>query len=324
MRVFLTGGTGFIGRRVADRLRARGDQVVGMARGVAGAAWLREHGCEVWDGDLGSKEALAAAMARCDVAFHLAGVYAVGIPARERPAMFQANVRGTERVLDAAISAGVGRIVYVSTVNVFGNTRGVVVDETYRRPPGEFFSYYDETKYRAHVAAEERIAAGAPIVVAMPGGVYGPGDHSQVGTIVDQTRTGTLRMRVFPDMGMNLGYVDDIAAGIVLVGDRGRLGDSYVVGGEISRLGQVVDVVARLAGRRAPRFTMPTPLMRLAIPFGSLIGRVMGYPPNLRELISAADGVTYWATDAKARNELGYTSRALEEGLRDTVSAATR
>ena len=94
---------------------------------------------------------------------HIAGSYLVGIPASERPAMYEANVGATQRVLDAAIAAGVPRIVYISTVNVFGNTHGRIVDETYHRDLAEgFVSYYDETKYLAHVAAEARIEAGAP------------------------------------------------------------------------------------------------------------------------------------------------------------------
>src|SRR5207253_1760415 len=107
-----------------------------------------------------------------------------------------ANVRGTERALDAAAATAVPRVVYVSTVNAFGNTRGRVVDETYVRPAdAPFVSYYDETKCLAHREAQARIAAGAPIVVAQPGGVYGPGDHSEVGSIVEQVRTGRLRAR---------------------------------------------------------------------------------------------------------------------------------
>jgi nucleoside-diphosphate-sugar epimerase len=322
MRVFLTGGTGFIGTRVALLLRERGDDVVAFVRSAARAPHLREIGCTLAEGSLTSVDGLARAMEGCEGVLHVAGSYRVGIPASERPEMYEANVTGTERVLDAAVHVGVPRTLYVSTVNVFGNTRGVVVDETYRRPGEDFLSYYDETKYRAHLAAEERIADGADVVIAMPGGVYGPGDHSEVGSLIEQLRTGKLRMRTFPEMGMNLAHVDDIAAGVVLVFDRGALGDSYVIGGEIARLGDVLEVVGRLSGHRVPRFTMPVWMMKAAIPAGPLVGRAMGTGPNLRELISAGAGVTYWATDAKARKELGYTARDLETGLGQTLAAA--
>jgi nucleoside-diphosphate-sugar epimerase len=321
MRLFLTGGTGFIGARVALQLRERGDDVVALVRTRARANGLRALGCTLVEGKLTSVDGLARAMDGCEGVLHVAGSYKVGIPASERPAMYEANVTGTERVLDAAVHAGIPRTVYVSTVNVFGNTRGVVVDETYRRPGDDFLSYYDETKFRAHLAAEERIEDGAPVVIAMPGGVYGPGDHSEVGSLIEQLRNGKLRMRTFPEMGMNLAHVDDIAAGIVLVFDRGSLGESYVVGGEITRLGDLLEVVGRLSGRRVPRFTMPVWMMKGAIPAGPLIGKAMGTGPNLRELISAGAGVTYWATDAKARKELGYTSRDLETGIGQTIDA---
>jgi nucleoside-diphosphate-sugar epimerase len=321
MRLFLTGGTGFIGARVALLLRERGDDVVALVRSPARAQELRALGCTLIEGDMTSVDALALAMDGCEGVLHVAGSYKVGIPASEHPAMYEANVTGTERVIDAAVHAGVPRTVYVSTVNVFGNTRGVVVDETYRRPGNDFLSYYDETKYRAHLAAEDRIEDGAPVVIAMPGGVYGPGDHSEVGSLIEQLRTGKLRMRTFPEMGMNLAHVDDIAAGIALVFDGGTLGESYVIGGEIARLGDVLDVVGRLSGQRVPRFTMPVWMMRAAIPAGSLVGKAMRTGPNLRELISAGAGVTYWATDAKARKELGYTARDLETGMRQTLSS---
>jgi nucleoside-diphosphate-sugar epimerase len=237
--------------------------------------------------------------------------------------MYEANVRGAERVLDAAIEAGAQKIVYVSTVNAFGNTHGKVVDESYRRPEGDrFLSYYDETKFLAHRVAEERIGRGAPVLIAMPGGVYGPGDPSVLGAMIEQVRTGKLRFVTFPDAGFNLVYVEDAAAGILLVHDRGKVGESYVLGGEITTMGDGIRRVAEMSGRKPPRMTMPAWLVKASIPFAPIVTRMMGQPPNLRELISAADKVTYWATDAKARRKLGYAPRDLEAGLTELLAAA--
>jgi dihydroflavonol-4-reductase len=321
VKVFLTGGTGFIGGHVARVLRAGDDDVVALARSPSRDTALHGLGCEVVGGDVATLQSLPGEAADCDVVIHVAGVYRVGIPASERPAMYATNVTGTERVLDAAARAGVPRVVHVSTVNVFGNTRGRVVDESSVRPPGPFLSWYDETKFRAHEAALQRARDGLPLVIAMPGGTYGPGDHSEVGTVIDQVRTGKLKMRMFPELGFNLGHVEDVAAGIVRCADRGRVGECYVLGGQIARMGELVDIVARLVGRRPPRATLPVWAMRAATPAGPLVGRLMGYPPNLKEMIDAAAGVTYWATDRKARDELGYVSRGLDEGLRQTLAA---
>jgi dihydroflavonol-4-reductase len=118
----------------------------------------------------------------------------VGIRVAEAAAMHDANVAGTGRVIDAAVEAGVPRILYVSTVNVFGDTHRAIVDESYIRDlSAGFLSVYDETKYRSHELARERAAAGAPVVIAMPGGIYGPGDTSQLGEQIQAAMAGKLR-----------------------------------------------------------------------------------------------------------------------------------
>jgi nucleoside-diphosphate-sugar epimerase len=322
VRVFVTGGTGFIGGRVVRRLRDRGDDVVALVRSPEKGKALAELGCELVEGDLSSSDVIKKACEDCDAAIHGAAIYKVGIPKSQRDEMLDANVRGTERVLDAAWQAGVGRIVYVSTVNVFGNTDGEVVDESYEREPGNWLSVYDESKYRAHQAARERAEKGAPIVMVQPGGVYGPGDHSEVGNLIDQTRTGKLPMLPFPQMGLNLVHVDDVAEGVLLALDKGEVGQSYVLGGQVATMKDLVETTAKIADRKPPKRELPTGVLKAVAPAGPVIGKIMGFPPNFRELISASDGVTYWAKDDKARRELGYSPRDLETGLRETIAAS--
>jgi nucleoside-diphosphate-sugar epimerase len=319
VKAFVTGGTGFIGSRVVHRLRDRGDEVVALVRSPGRAAELTELGCTLVEGDLTSAEAIREGVQGCDAVFHIAAVYKVGIPASERDAMRDANVGGTERVLDAAIDAGVPRIVYVSTVAVFGNTHGAVVDETYTRNGEDFLSCYDETKWDSHQVALDRIGKGAPIVIVQPGGVYGPGDHSELGNMIDQAATGKLKMMMFPETGLNLVHVDDVADGILLAYDKGKIGESYVLGGEISKMGDLVRKVSEIAGRKAPTRELPPALMKMAIPIGPLVGKALGFPPNLRELIRTSDGVTFWAKDDKARRDLGYAPRDMDTGLRQTL-----
>jgi dihydroflavonol-4-reductase len=321
VKAFVTGGTGFIGERLVERLRNRGDDVVALVRSREKGRKLEEMGATLAEGDLSSSEAIHKAAKGCDSAFHVAAVYKVGIPKKEHQAMFDANVRGTERVLDAAFQAGVSRIVYVSTVNAFGNTHGEVVDESYERPGDDYVSYYDETKHLSHQVAKERAAKGVPVVIVQPGGVYGPGDHSEVGNVIDQTRTGKLKALPFSGLGLNLVYVDDVADGIILAHDKGKVGESYVLGGEITTMRGLVDKTAEIAGRKPPKRDLPSGVIKLAAPAGPVVGKLMGFPPNFRELISASDGVTYWAKDDKARRELGYSPRDLATGLKQTLDA---
>jgi len=320
MRAFVTGGTGFVGGVVCRKLRERGDEVVALVRTPAKAGQLRELGCEIVSGDLGDEDVIRKAVVGCDAVFHVAAWYEVGIPESAKPAMFDANVKGTERVLDAAIDAGVGRIVYVSTVGVFGDTKGRVVDETFEREPTGFMSYYEETKFYAHELAKDRIAKGAPIVIVQPGGIYGPNDPSVIGTLIGMIRRFGLPFMVFPDGGFNFVYVEDVADGILLAYDKGRIGESYVLGGQIVSMREALERILRACGKKVPKRTLPEGVMKLGIPFGPVIGKLTGLPPNTRELLRNASA-TFYATDEKARRELGYAPRDLDIGLTETLAA---
>jgi nucleoside-diphosphate-sugar epimerase len=323
MRAFMTGATGFVGSRLAKKLRDRGDEVVCLVRSPDKAAELKAAGCELVAGDLSDRQAIRKAMEGADAVFHLAADYRVGVRTSEYPKMREANIGGTTCVLDAAADAGVAKIVYVSTVAVFGNTGGEVVDESYRHPGGSYTSEYERTKVEAHRVAEERIAQGAPIVIVQPGGIYGPGDHSAVGSQIDQAARGKLPALAFPDLGLNMVHVDDVADGILAAHDKGKAGEAYVLGGELTTLGKIVRKAAEIGGRKPPRITMPTAVLKAMVPIAPLVTKAMGVGPNLKELISTSDGVTFWAKDDKARRELGYQPRDLDTGLRQTIGASS-
>jgi dihydroflavonol-4-reductase len=324
MKVFVTGGTGFIGGHVVKDLRDRGDDVVCLVRDPGKAQDLVALGCQVVGGDLGDDAAIRAGMDGCDAVVHGAAVYEVGIPKSERSAMYDANVLGTERVLRAALDGKIPKVVYISTVGAFGNTHGEVVDETYRHPGTEHTSYYEETKVQAHQIAQRLIDEGLPCVIVQPGGVYGPDDHSAIGTQMNQFLAGRMPMIAFPDLGMNMVHVDDVADGVLLALDKGTIGESYVLGGQITTMRELIETLAKVTDRKAPKRAMPTPLLKALTPIGPVVGKVMGQPPNLSELISSADGVTFWAKHDKAIADLGYSPRGLEQGLRDTLAAENK
>jgi dihydroflavonol-4-reductase len=321
VKVFVTGGTGFIGGAVVRRLRARGDDVVALVRNPAKGAALEGLGCTLVAGDLNDERAIRVGMEGCDAVIHAAAVYEVGIPTSERKSMREANVGGTERVLGAALAAGIPKVVYVSTVGVFGNTHGRIVDESYEHPAEDFTSEYEKTKWEAHQVARRLIGEGLPCVIVQPGGVYGPGDTSSIGRLLEQFLEGKMPLIPFPELGICLTHVEDVAAGILLALDKGVPGEAYVLSGPVTTVREAIGVVAQETGKKAPKRALPTGLMKALTPIGPLVGRVMGQPPNLRELISSADGVTFWASHEKATRDLGYTPRGLEEGLHDLLAA---
>lgn len=318
----MTGGAGFIGRVVVRRLVDRGDHVVALVRDPAAAGSVLPAGAEVVISDLAVTSALTTAFEGADGVIHLAGSYRIGIPVSEHAAMLDANLGVTERVLDAAVAANVPRIVDVSTVNVFGNTRGRVVDESFRRDEADgFVSYYDKTKWLAHLAAERRITSGAPIVIVQPGTTYGPGDHTALGQQLQTAYAGTAPFIALGNAGVSPTHVRDLADGIVAAFDRGRIGESYVLAGQNMRLRDAMALAARAGGHRPPRLVIPDWVLRVGSRLGPNLGGLFGLSPNLREIMRASDGVTYWASSAKAAAELGYRTRDPTSGFADAYGA---
>jgi len=317
MNVLVTGGAGFIGGAVVRQLVARGDRVVAIVRDPDRATALHELGVEVRRGDLTRIPAIVDAMRGCDAAIHLAGDYRIGIAARERPAMLEANLATTSRVLDAVAMSGIVRLVYASTVNVFGDTHDRIVDERYRRDLADgFLSYYDETKLLAHRAVVERIGTGLPVVITQIGVTYGPGDHSAIGQQLEQAYRGRLGYVVAGSTGLSAVYVEDTAAGLIGALDRGRLGETYIIAGENVRTRDALAVAARVGGHALPKLTLPDALVRLGSHAPAVLARAAGLPDDLGEVARSALGVTYWASSAKAATELGYRPRDLASGVR--------
>ena len=324
MRVFVTGATGFIGGCVARQLRDRGDEVICLVRSPEKAAKLTALGCELASGDLGDRDVIRGAMDGCDGVIHAAAMYEVGIPESEHAAMYEANVVGTENLLLAARETKVPKVVYVSTVGAFGNTHHQIVDESYEHPGEEYTSYYEETKVEAHRVAQRMIDEGLPCTIVQPGGVYGPGDTSQLGDLIGEFLKGRMPLIPFPDFGLCLAHVEDTAGGVVLALDKGTAGETYVIAGPPTTMRDAIGTLAAVAGRKAPKHAVPTVLMKAMTPIGPLVGKMVGQPPNLRELISSAHNVTFWATSEKAARELGFAPRGIEEGIRQTLEEDDR
>lgn len=322
MRVFLTGATGSLGGEVARLLRRRGDEVLALVRDASRGGGLRALGCEVVVGDLCDEPALVEHCRGVSAVVHSAGLAQVGVTPARREAMVDANVTATERVLGAALSAGVPKAVHVSSVAVFGDTGGHVADEGWHRDPSAAWtSALEQTQALAHRRAREIASRGLPLVVVHPGGVYGPDDAGPLSEVVGRFLGGRLPALPFPDLGVCPVHHDDAAAGVLLALDRGVPGESYVLAGPPLRLAELVGVLADVSGRRPPRVTVPTALLRALTPAGPLVGRALGLPPNLRELISTADGVTFWASSDKAMDELGWSHRSLREGFADLLAS---
>jgi len=320
VRVFLTGGTGFLGGEVARLLVQRGDRVRALVRDPDRADALRALGCELVPGDLSDEAALVTALRGAGGLVHCAERAVVGAPDCERDELVDTNVCGTERMLGAALAGGVHKAVHVSTVEVFGDTGGRVVDETWTRDPSvPWRSVYEETKAVAHGRAQDLAARGLPVTLVQPGLVYGPGDPSAFGALLRRCAQGHRATLAYADHGVVPVHRDDVAEGVVRALDKGVPGESYVLAGQPVRMRELLAQLAQLCERPAPR-SVPSGLLRLLSPLGRVAGPALGLAPNLAELRRACDGVTSWASSDKAARELGWAARPLAEGLASLVA----
>ncbi len=317
MKVFITGASGFIGGRVARKLLLRGDQVTALVRSKQAAARLQAAGAEIVFGDITERETLRTGMQDCEVVFHIAGWYKLG---SDNLAEAEAiNVAGTRNVLEIAVELGIPKIVYTSSVAVYGDTKGVLVTEKTPLPAGENFkTIYDFTKWMAHTEAERLIAKGAPIIIVMPGVVFGPGDTGYVRVMMSAWYQGLLLVAPGPEFTITLAHVEDIADGHLLAAEKGRPGESYILAGPSLNLRETLNLWAGLTGRPAPLLFLPA---RFVKPFGPILTGLAGWLP-LRRLINrdsmAMLDSTYTAESSKARSELGWQPRPLTEGLQET------
>jgi nucleoside-diphosphate-sugar epimerase len=317
MRYFLTGATGFIGGRVARRLVRRGDQVTALVRTPAKAADLGELGITLVQGDITDRESMRAPMSGADGVFHIAAWYKIG--ARNKREARTSNVDGTRNVLELMRDLSIPKGVYTSTLAVYSDTKGRLVDEDYRHD-GPWISEYDRTKWAAHYeVAVPMMAAGLPLVIVQPGVVYGPGDTSLMGEAIERFLRGKLPA-VPKRSAYCFSHVDDIAEGHLLAMDKGRPGESYNLAGPQHTMVEFFEAASRITGIRAPRMHPGPALLKTAAAITGAIGRVVPLPETYSsESLRVSAGATYLGSNAKARRELGFDPRSIEEGLRETL-----
>jgi dihydroflavonol-4-reductase len=321
-RYWLSGGTGFVGGRLAELLREDGHDVVALARPTANTARLNAAGAEVAEGDITDKDSVVASMQGCDGGFHVAAWYEVGVGKADRTRMFEINVTGTQNVLEAAAKTGLAKLVYTSTCGALGphapgELPAVSAGNT---DPESLGSYYNESKYSAHVLAAQAANDGVPVVTLMPGGIYGPKDTSVVASGIRLIIRGLMVAGALDDGEFTWVHVDDVARGHILAMEKGKPGEEFVLGGEVASMKEFLGRAAIAAGRKPSRFSVPTGVLKAIAPISGPFTRLAGFGPRfLKEGITSADGKSFAYSHAKTTKRLGYKPRSLDEGLPPTV-----
>ncbi len=318
--VFVTGASGFVGSAVARRLQQKGFRLRLAVRASSRRDNLEGLDAEVVVADIKDRAALEKTMAGCRYLFHVAADYRLW--AKDPEEIVRNNRDGTLAPMQAALAAGVERIVYTSSVATLkARTDGVPVDETCRHTEQSAIGAYKRSKVVAERVVEKMVAdEGLPAVLVSPSTPIGPRDikPTPTGRIIVEAATG--KIPAFVDTGLNLVHVDDVAEGHILALEKGRIGETYILGGEDVALRQMLAVIAELAGRKAPTVNLPrAPLYPIAW-IAEAIARVTGNEPFV-----TADALTMakyhmFFSSAKATHELGYTARPYREALADAFA----
>jgi nucleoside-diphosphate-sugar epimerase len=316
MKVLLTGATGFVGGALARELISAGHRVRAVVRSPGRARDLAGIGVEIHQGDVTEKESMRQPMAGVDGVYHVAGWYKIGT--RDKSDAVRINVDGTRHVLELASELGVPRTVYTSTLAVNSDTRGRVVDESYRFT-GRHITVYDQTKADAHRVAEEFIARGLPVVIVQPGLIYGPGDTSGIRTMFRDYLQRRLPL-VPKQTAFAWAHIQDIARGHMLAMEKGQPGRNYFICGPVHTLVEGLALAESITGIPAPRLRLgPGPLRVMSAAMG-VLEKVLPLPPAYTsEGLRVVAGVTYIGNNARARNELGWRVRPLRDGLTETL-----
>ena len=317
MKAFVTGGTGFIGRHLVRQLSERGYDVCALARSEGSATLLESLGATAVAGDITDVESMRQGMAGSDVVFHLAAWYKLGSPDWMKAEAI--NVGGTRKVLRLAQELGVPKIIYTSTLAVFGDTHGELVDETFFQG-GPFLTEYDRTKWLAHYkVALPLIEKGAPIIIIMPGGVYGPGDTSLIAESMRLFYRGMPALPA-PETTITYAHVEDIVEGHILAAEKGKIGESYILAGPGIPLGEMLDFWSYLTGKRAPALKIPAQFVQPMAPLMAPLQTTLGLSSAFSQEATAIAGATYLARADKARAQLGWQTRPLQTGMLETFA----
>ena len=318
MRIFLTGGTGYIGGALARRLVEEGHEVRALVRSTSDAEPLKQRGIATFTGDVADRFSMREGMSGADWVIHAAADLELTGP---QGRMRQANVQGSENVASLAYKLGVGRFLSISSVAYFGGSPADGTLGTEETPPIQPFpSLYSATKHSGELAIQEWAKRGLRVNTVYPSLVYGPpGKKEGSNFFLRQILKRRIPAVVGADRKASWIYLEDLVDGLLKVMEKAPPGRGYLMTGDVTTVRGLVDGVCRLGNVRPPRLTLSIPVARLLMTASLPLFKLRGLRPPVApdQLQSLA---RHWAfDDTRARTELGWTPRTLAEGLPPTV-----
>ncbi|AFZ16855.1 NAD-dependent epimerase/dehydratase family protein [Allocoleopsis franciscana] len=320
MKVLVTGANGFTGSHLVKALEQRGDVVVGLVRQSSNLDGLSGCNLQLVYGDISDRDALKTAMTGVDWVFHTAAYVELGLV--DAAKMERVNVAGTRAVMEVAQAAGVSKVVYCSTIGVFGDTQGQVVDETFQRRQADFSSAYDRTKYEAQQIVDHFAAQGLPVVSILPSGIFGA-DDPHFGPVLQQFLKGGLKVWAGGDRITGIVHVDDLVAAMILAAQKAQPGEHYIISAGDLTTREMFNILSQETGIPVPR-EVPKPLVQLAGNILDPIGRLLKWqPPISRERVHYIYDRCVRVDATKACTQLGWQPRSVAQTLKEIVQTLT-
>ena len=318
MTTLVTGATGFLGSHVARQLVARGENVRVLIRATSSNRAISDLSLEYVTGDLRDAASLDRAMNGVQRVFHVAADYRLW--AKRSKDIYDSNVGGTKNVLAAAKRAGVSQLIYTSTVATIAVERPELPNESTEAKLEEMIGHYKRSKWMAEQEVLNAAKEGLPVMVAMPTTPVGPWDWkpTPTGKIILDFLNG--KMPGYVETGLNFVGVEECAAGHLLVSEKGKVGERYLLGAENLTLKEVLDTLAKITGLPAPGIKIPHGVALGVAYVGSAFSRLIGKEPGI-----PVEGVKIarhkmFVDASRARRELGFqpgpVAAALERAVR--------
>jgi len=318
MRVFVTGGTGFVGANLVRLLLAEGYTVRALVRSPQTASNLQGLDVEIIQGDLNDSE-LWRSLQGCEALFHVAAHYSLW--RADQAALYRSNVEGTRNILAAAQKAGVARTVYTSSVAAIGvNPTGKPATEAYQSPPEKLIGAYKQSKYWAEQEAVKAAQAGQDVVIVNPSSPLGGWDSKPTPTGDIVLRFLRRQMPAYINTGLNFIHVKDVAWGHLLALQKGKTGDRYILGNQNLTLQALLQQLAAITGLPAPQREVPAWLPLTVAWIDENILTTFGKQPSVPvDGVRMATQKMYYDA-SKAVQQLGLPQTPIATALRDAVN----
>ncbi len=319
MKALVTGATGFVGANLTRELLADGFHVRALVRSTSPRTNIEGLPIELATGDLLDKDSMRRALSGCDTLFHVAASYTFW-PA-DGSAIYRTNVEGTRNILDVALEVGLKKVVYTSTVSAIGLTKnGTPANEGTPVDQKDVIKGYKESKCLAEQEALDHYHRGLPVVIVNPSTPVGPWDVKPTPTgkiIVDFMKGKTFG---YADTGLNLVHVKDVARGHILALSKGQAGQRYILGNRNMSLKELLQALARIAGRKAPWLKVPyAGALAFAYADEAVEGRLLRKTP-MAPVAAVKHAKRYMYFDpSKAIRELGLPQTSIEQALEEAV-----